>query len=128
MLPISIKTIPHSEQRYSTCGDWFYDEEKTLCIRVSRMEDARYEFLVSLHELVEVKLCEWCGVSQKAVDDFDMAYEKNRAEGDESEPGDSPSAPYRVQHCLATGVERTVAAVMGVDWKSYEAAINALFE
>ncbi|HSS95839.1 MAG TPA: hypothetical protein VLK33_02350 [Terriglobales bacterium] len=128
MLPVSIKTIPHKNQRYSTCGDWYYDEEKTLCIRVSQMEDARYEFLVALHELVEVKLCEWCGVTQKQVDDFDMDYEKSREPGDDSEPGDSPSAPYRFQHCLATGIERIVATVLGVDWKSYEAAINALFE
>jgi hypothetical protein len=128
MLPISIKTIPHSEQRYPTCGDWYYDEEKTLCIRVSRMNDPRYEFLVALHELVEVKLCEWCGITQKQVDDFDIEFEKNRAPEDDSEPGDSPSAPYRLQHCISTGIERVVAAAMNVDWKSYEAAINALFE
>jgi hypothetical protein len=128
MLPISIKTIPHSEQRYATCGDWYYDEEKTLCIRVSRMNDSRYEFLVALHELVEVKLCEWCGITQKAVDDFDMEYERLRPDGDESEPGDSPSAPYKIQHCIATGVERLVAAMMNVDWNSYEAEINALFQ
>lgn len=92
------------------------------------MNDARYEFLVALHELVEVKLCEWCGITQKAVDAFDMAYEENRAEGDESEPGDSSNAPYKLQHCIATGVERLVAAAMNVDWKSYEAEINALFQ
>lgn len=128
MLPINIKTIPHSEQRYSTCGDWYYDDEKTLCIRVSRMEDSRYEFLVALHELVEVKLCEWCGITQKMVDNFDMELEKNRVAGDTSEPGDSPRAPYRLQHCIATGVERMIAAAMNVDWASYEAAINRLFE
>jgi hypothetical protein len=128
MLPINIKTIPHSEQRYPTCGDWFYGEDKSLQIRVSQMEDDRYEFLVALHELVEVKLCEWCGVTQKMVDDFDMEYEKNRKEGDDSEPGDSPSAPYRLQHCIATGVERIAAAALRVDWASYESAINALFE
>jgi len=125
---IVIKTIPHSEQRYPTCGDWFYGEDKSLQTRVSQMHDSRYEFLVALHELVEVKLCEWCGITQAAVDAFDMEYEQNRKEYDESEPGDSPRAPYRFQHCLATGVERTVAAVMGVDWSDYEATINALFK
>ena len=128
MLPINIKVIPHSEQRYQTCGDWYYDTDKSLQIRVSRMEDERYEFLVALHELVEVKLCEWCGVTQKQVDDFDMEFEKNRAPDDNSEPGDSPRAPYKLQHCIATGVERIVAAAMNVDWASYESAINALFE
>jgi hypothetical protein len=92
------------------------------------MDDTRYEFLVALHELVEVKLCEWCGITQKVVDDFDMEFEKNRAEDDNSEPGDSPRAPYRLQHCIATGVERIVAAAMRVDWADYEASINRLFE
>lgn len=128
MKSISIKTIPHSEQRYPTCGDWYYDENGDLQIRVSIMEDARYEFLVALHELVEVKLCEWTGVSQKAVDAFDMEYEKNRAADDDSEPGDSPYAPYRLQHCLAIGVERVVAAVLQIDWQAYEKAITALFD
>jgi len=125
---IVIKTIPHAEQRYPTCGDWYYDADKSLQIRVSQMHDSRYEFLVALHEVIEVKLCEWCGVTQKVVDDFDMEYEKNREEGDESEPGDSPRAPYKFQHCVATGIERIVAAVMGVDWSDYEATINALFD
>lgn len=81
---IRIKTIPHNKQRYATCGDWYYEGEgadKSLEIRVSQLPDSRYEFLVALHELVEVKLCEWSGVSQQAVDAFDMEYEKNRAPG-----------------------------------------------
>lgn len=127
MNAIHIKSIPHSEQRYPTCGDWFY-ENGELQIRVSQMPDTRYVFLVALHELVEVKLCEWAGITQEVVDQFDMDYEKNRAPDDDSEPGDSPISPYRLQHCIATGVERTIAAFMGVDWSAYEAAINALFE
>lgn len=124
---IIIKTIPHSAQRYPTCGDWLY-EDGQLHIRVSKMSDSRFEFLVALHELVEVKLCEWSGVTQEMVDKFDMDYEKHRHPNDNSEPGDSPDAPYRFQHCLATGVERIVAAVLGVDWLEYEKAIDALFE
>lgn len=101
---------------------------KKLHIRVSKLPDSRYEFLVALHELVEVKLCEWSGVTQKQVDDFDISFEDNRKPDDDSEPGDSPNAPYRFQHCIATGVERIVAAVLGVDWSEYEKAITALFE
>lgn len=125
---IDIDVIPHSQQRYPTCGDWYYGEDKTLFIRVSKLPDSRYEFLVALHELVEVKLCEWSGISQEDVDKFDMDFEAHRHPDNDSEPGDSPDAPYRFQHCLASGVERIVAAVLGVDWKDYEKAINALFE
>jgi hypothetical protein len=122
---ICIKTIPHKEMRYETCGDWFYEGE-TLHIRVSKMSDWRYEFLVALHELVEVFLCRYSGVGQKQVDRFDIAYEKKRKEGDESEPGDSTKAPYRTQHCIATGIERIVAAFLGVVWADYDKEIQSL--
>jgi hypothetical protein len=122
---ICIKTIPHKEHRYETVGDWFYEGE-TLNIRVSKMSDWRYEFLVALHELVEVFLCRYSGVGQKQVDRFDIAYEKKRKAGDESEPGDSPKAPYRTQHCIATGVERIVAAFLGVVWADYDKEIQSL--
>lgn len=85
------------------------------------------ESLVAVHELVEVLLCDANGFFQNTVDDFDMEYEKNRKPGDESEPGDDPKAPYHRQHCIATGVERILAAELGVNWKEYEDCINALF-
>jgi hypothetical protein len=126
---IEIKVIPHSEQRYPTVGDWFYTpdgDDKLLCIRVSKMSDRRYEFLVALHELVEVKLCEWGGITQEMVDAFDMEFEKNRHPDDLSEPGDDSSAPYRVQHCIATGIERIVAALLGVSWNEYAKEVESL--
>ena len=55
-----------------------------------------------------------------------MAFEKARKKGNEDEPGDDPRAPYVVQHCIATGVERILAALLGVSWKRYEEAINRL--
>jgi hypothetical protein len=123
---ICVQAIPHKEQFYNTVGDWRWDKEGTLQIRVSKMSDWRYEACVIIHELVEAALCKYSGVGQKQVDRFDIAFEKNRKEGDESEPGDSPEAPYRTQHCIATGVEKIVAAFLGVVWKSYESEINAL--
>lgn len=122
---VTIKIIPHAEQRYPTCGDWFYDGDN-LEIRVSKMSDWRYELLVVVHELVEVVLCEHAGVTQQVVDQFDMDYEKNRPPGDNSEPGDDPKAPYRYEHCIASGIERVLAAVLGVTWRDYEMEIDNL--
>jgi hypothetical protein len=82
--------------------------------------------LVAFHELAEVLMCKNDGVSQKSVDDFDMAYEKTRPEGDCSEPGDSPDAPYRRQHFIATNLERQLADALGVKWHDYEQEINSL--
>lgn len=125
-MKIIIETIPHETQRYTTVGDWFYDENGTLHIKVSSLSDWRREVLVAIHELVEVVLCKHHGVSTELVDEFDIQFEKARVEGDESEPGDDPKAPYVNKHCFATGVERLLAQVLDVKWKEYEAELIAL--
>lgn len=122
---VQIKTIPHNEQRYDTVGDWWVDDEGWH-IRVSQLGDWRYQFLVAFHELLEMAWCKRRRVKQADVDAFDMAYEEQRGHGDHSEPGDDPRAPYREGHHLATLVERFAGMALGVNWKEYEAAIQAL--
>lgn len=124
---IIIKSIPHSQHRYPTCGDWWYEGD-TLHIRVSEELPKVCQDLVVLHELAEVQMCAAAGITQQQVDEFDMNYEANRKDGDESEPGDDPRAPYFLQHQIATAIERMVARQMGVHWESHEAAISKLFE
>lgn len=129
-----IKIIPNDQQRYETCGDWWYEDDKLteggsiLFIRISKMQDQRQEQLVLIHELAEVILCNQQGVTQEAVDKFDMDYESARFEGDESEPGDARGAPYGTQHCFATAIERMMCAALGMAWADYEEDINALFK
>lgn len=126
MLDIQIKTIKHSKQRYSTCGDWLI-HGNTLTIYVSEMCDWRKEALVAVHELIETLCCKNKGVSQKEVDLFDMDYEANRHPSDlTSEPGDDPAAPYHVQHKFASIIERMLAEQLEVKWEEYEAVIQNL--
>lgn len=128
-MKIKIETIPHENQRYDTVGDWTISEDGEIAIFVSDMGNPDFEFLVALHELVEVKLCQKRGITQKQVDDFDIAYEKKREKSltvDTSEPGDNALAPYRREHCAASGVERILASEMDVCWSDYETAINSL--
>jgi hypothetical protein len=145
-MKIVIEEISREDHRYPTCGDWFFEEEwirppgtemgpsslwqkgKILRIKVSRLEDFRHTMMVAVHELVEALTCHLDGVTQEQVDKFDMEYEANRKEGDESEPGDDPNAPYKRQHNLATAVERMCSYAWGVDWKDYESKIEALFK
>lgn len=127
-MKIIIETIPHESQRYSTCGDWFYDGD-TLHIKVSELGSRRMAQLVAIHELVEVILCENAGVSQGDVDAFDLQFEKDRLEGKHSpadEPGDDLAAPYRRQHCFATAVERMMAGEMDVAWNDYAAKVESM--
>ena len=48
---IFIKSIPMSEMRYKTCGDWWYDPDGTLQIRAAKMGDWRYELLVAVQAI-----------------------------------------------------------------------------
>ena len=125
LLPVTIEAIPNDQQRYPTAGDYWI-KDGTLDIRVSKMSDPRYEFLIALHELVEAELVRQRGISMKSIDDFDMAYEKNRKTNDDSEPGDDPKAPYHLEHVFATKIEKLMAKQLGVDWKTYDAAVDAL--
>lgn len=104
-MKIVIETIPHSEQRYPTVGDWYFTQQNpdgvesplsdapivpihellaspkyVLHIKVSNLTDWRREFLIVVHELCEVGLCVNEGVSQATVDAFDMGFEKEREE------------------------------------------------
>jgi hypothetical protein len=125
---IEIRSIPHSQQRYETVGDWLVDEKTgDITIFVSDTGNDDYNTLVALHELIEVKLCLKRGITQKVVDDFDMDFEKNRPEGDESEPGDSPDAPYKREHFVAENIERQLAAELDVDWALYEKCIQSQY-
>jgi len=122
---ITIRVIDHKDQRYETCGDWQFTDYGLL-ITVSKMGDFRKEMCVAVHELCEVLMCMHKGISQHDVDKFDMAYEENRREGDDSEPGDSPLAPYNRQHIVATVIERILAHELDIDWVEYEETINKL--
>lgn len=123
---ISIRTIPHSQQRYPTVGDWIWDKNGDLIICISDMGNKKYEFLVALHELIEVMLCKERGITQLEVDDFDIAYEAKRNYGDFSEPGDDPKAPYYNEHQFATCLERLMALELGVNWKEYDEKVSSL--
>jgi hypothetical protein len=131
-MKINIETIPHDQQRYETPGDYWVGKDDSIQIRVSKMGDHNsavagdYEFLVALHELIEVHLCKKAGISLKIIDNFDKDYEQLRKPEDESEPGDATNCPYKKQHLIATGIEKIVAAELGIDWKTYDKTVTSL--
>ena len=118
-MDIVIKVIPEDQQRECVNGaDWYWDEENNLQVRVSPMSDWRYEVLLGIHEAVEAIMCKNNEVSQKAVDEFDLEYDKTHAF--DLNAGDDPKAPYEHEHCLATAIERMLCAELGVHWLSYD--------
>ncbi len=123
----SVAQIPHRKQRYETVGDWI--PGRPAQIRVSKMKDQRYVFLVALHEMIEYELCKMHGITDREVVAFDVNFESERRMNLhplDAEPGDHPKAPYRNEHQFATMVEMMVAQKLGVSWSDYEKTILSL--
>lgn len=122
--------MDQKDQRYPTVGDWVTEQDGSVTIIVSKMNDWRYELAVAIHELVEYFDCRYRGVSQETVDKFDMAFETLRAQHPDLighvEPGDMPTAPYHASHELATLVEKQYVVGNGINWDAYDGTINNL--
>lgn len=125
-MDVNLRTIPHESHRYETIGDYFELPDGKVQIQVSNLGDWKMEALIQFHELVEFLMCRANGVTHDEIDQFDHEYEQNRPNNDFSEPGDDPNAPYRYEHLVATGMEKILAAQLGVKWDEYEKACNSL--
>lgn len=90
------------------------------------MSNDDYAFLVALHELIEMKLCQHRKIAEADVSAFDIAFENKRVGGNTDEPGDDSESPYRKEHLLATGIEKIMASLLDVDWKKYDETVNEL--
>ncbi|HEY1645805.1 MAG TPA: hypothetical protein VGF75_05550 [Candidatus Saccharimonadales bacterium] len=122
---VSISVIPHKDQRYETVGDWLYIGN-SLHIFVSDMGNDNYHQLVAIHEYIEALLCRAAGIAEEDVTAFDKAFEEKRESGNNEEPGNDPKAPYYAQHQFATQIEKILSVKLGVDWETYDEAVNAL--
>ncbi len=126
---INIDVIPAKDMRYKSCGDYWLDDKENLQIRVADTGNKDYNALIMVHELVEAILCKNAGISYNIINNFDKDFEQLRSTDvipENMEPGDDFHSPYKKQHLLATGIEKIVAAEMGVDWKSYDDIIAKL--
>lgn len=124
---IQIEFIDHNNQRYETCGDYFYDD--VMKFKISKTKP-HYQFLIMIHELIEWYLVHSSGMSIEEIDKFDERFEKMRSEypdivGNE-EPGDNDNAPYTHYHKIASRVERWLADTLHVDFSIYNSTINEL--
>jgi hypothetical protein len=118
---IVIETIPHQNQRYDTCGDWFWDrEEKTLYIFVSETGDWKKNFLIARHELDEAMLCKFRGVTAAQVDEYDLAH----PEAGSDSFSDNTDAPYSNSHNDALAAEWIMSRLLGVDWVEYTKTLD----
>lgn len=123
-MKITLEVIPHSQQRYNTCGDWQFDEEGNLNIKVSDTQNTFMNFLLGRHEMDEAMLCLRYGVTTKQVDDYDFVH----PEAGSDSFSDNLDAPYAEYHNDALAAEWVMARLLGVSWKSYNDTIEQLGE
>ena len=121
-MEIHIKTIPQIEQRYATVGDYWWDKDGSLQIRVSELGNEDMEFLVAIHELTESYICEKRGIKEPDIMAFDIAHI------DSDDPGALPDAPYFKEHFFAETIERLIAGQLNINWQEYDKTIAKLFK
>lgn len=116
MKSITIKFIPHSEQRLAAIGDWYFDADGNLEVRVSDCGDWRYNFLFARHEMDEAILCKNAGITTEMVDEDQL----NAKDTDDPDSFSGyPSARLQNQHNDALAFEWQMSRLLGVDWLSY---------
>lgn len=118
-MKVNFKTIPYTEHRYPTIGDYWRTDDGTLEFRVTEMPDWRAEAAVFLHEFVESMLCKQRGITWESIDAFDKQFE-TEGHGEHDEPGDDPRAPYRNEHRFAENIERAFLAALDLHWDDYD--------
>ena len=122
-MKIEIKSIPQNEQRFTTQGDWWEDEDsETLQIRVTEMDNLKYWFTVLVHELVEICFCRILGVTTWQADEFDMTWERELSNGLHNltdEAGEDSRCPYRVGHMAGEKAELIMSLLLGFDFDEY---------
>lgn len=129
-MKINIEVIAHAKQRYETPGDWFWDSEGVLQIRVSKLPNPKFERLIIIHELVEILI----ETARQNIDpqrlleiteESDKAFESGRTD-DSAESGYRPDNPVYHGHMAASAIEHIAGMLLGVDYNKYSEAVAAL--
>lgn len=120
-MELTVKIIPHNNQRYDTCGDYQINPAtNALDVRISDTKNQDYNFLVTVHEIIEAYLCLKRKIDYNLITEFDVKFHGK------GEPGDDKHSPYRREHKFSTQIEKKLAKELGVKWKIYDETINQL--
>lgn len=131
-MEIHIKSIPNEKMRRpGGVGDYWYDGEGILQIRVAELGDEFMETSIAVHEIIEEALTKKRGLLEPDIQSFDEYYDQRKKMGlvpEDSEPGHDPNCPYRNEHCFAESVEMGMFALAGISWKEYEDTVDQSYK
>ena len=124
MKRIIIDIIPKEQQRLiENAGDYFYDENGVLQVRVSDLGIGKRAWLkerfIVIHELIEQTLTEYKGIAEEEIQAFDEKFYAEMDNGDYPEAGFHPDCPYLKEHTFSDNVERQMALYCNIDWFEY---------
>lgn len=128
-LPIVMR-VSLQENRFTTLGDW-KETPQGFIITYTGMADWKYEFLVLIHEFTEWAICQRYRVPTYKCDAFDALWEAELKQGLHKlgdEAGFDRRCPYREGHVWGARMERLFAFLLGVRWKKYCEACDALMK
>lgn len=123
---INIQIVPNDvvmQRKQFTGADWWWEDEN-LQVRIAKLGDWREEMCLAMHEVSEAIMCKHMKISHESVDVFDSKYQHENEI--DLNAGDEPDAPYRIPHCYATAIERVMAGVLDIDWKSYDKKLSLI--
>lgn len=106
---------------FESLDDYGADKEK-IWFEVLDIGVEGYNLLLLVHALVEYLTTQGRGIPLKLIEKFD------NDNPDSPEPGDEEDAPYRNEHCLATGIERLLCSYLNIPWRVYEKTLDKALE
>jgi hypothetical protein len=120
---IEIKTVPLSELRFTTAGDWKQNSDGSITIWLVDTPDWRYWAIVLMHELTEILVCRLDDVTSASADAFDAIWENELKQGlhrPEEEAGCDRRCPYYHGHRAGIMMEKLFCFILRVPWKEYD--------
>lgn len=121
---------PPNKMRYLTVGD-YYETKNGWEIISADTGNSDYNFLIFVHELIELYLTQRRGIAESKIKKFDEWFEREKAKGRFKNilgPGHHPKAPYQHEHIFAVKIEKLLAKELGVDRKKQGERENRIFE
>lgn len=103
------------------------DPEGPWAILTTDTGNSDYNFMILIHELVEMYLTQRMGIREERITEFDRLFEERRKRGEvgpDDEPGDDVLAPYHREHQVACMIETALCYAMGIDPIDYDLALD----
>ncbi|MDP2676253.1 MAG: hypothetical protein Q8O83_01020 [bacterium] len=116
--------------RYCTVGD-YYKTKTGWDVVSADLKDPDYNFLILVHELIELYLTQRRGIPEPKIKKFDEWFQREKTKGRFRRFKGGASlklSPYRREHLFALKIEKLLAKELGKNWKKYDEAVDITSE